>query len=116
MKNSLTVMEKQSPTVRSVDTSFYLSIYWILCLLAASFGPVLWRLGRLWFNQDSDMTHGIMAPVAAGYMAWLKRDSLRDLSPEPTRWGLILVFWATLQVFVSLSVDWLFGSQVALLI
>jgi len=69
-------------------------------LLVICYAPVLWNLGWQWYLDD-DMGHGFFVPLLAGYIAWERRESLRALAPAPSWWGLALVGWAGLQMYVG---------------
>jgi exosortase len=71
---------------------------WFGALLVLCYGPVLWALARQW-NNDPDMGHGFLVPVIAGWIAWRKR---RELGvPRPNAWGLAIVAFAGLQLYVA---------------
>ncbi|HJZ98660.1 MAG TPA: exosortase/archaeosortase family protein [Candidatus Solibacter sp.] len=72
---------------RSID---WVSIVWFGALLAASYGIVLVRSARLWFD-DLNMSHGLFVPLLAGYIVWQTRDRLRDAAVRPNRFGLVLM-------------------------
>ena len=75
----------------------------ILCsgaVLLLIYAPVLWRLVRQW-NDDPNMGHGFFVPLIAGYIVWLKRAELMTLEPSPNWWGLVLVGYAGLQLYVA---------------
>lgn len=73
---------------------------WSAVLLLACYAPVLQALVVQW-NNDDDMSHGFFVPVIAGYIAWMKRDKLRALEPTPNWWGLALVAYAGLQLYLA---------------
>lgn len=73
---------------------------WFGALLILCYGPVLWSLARQW-SDDPDMGHGFLVPVIAGWIAWRKR---RELSAQPRRpnpWGLAIVAFAALQLYIA---------------
>ncbi|MDP9054787.1 MAG: exosortase/archaeosortase family protein [Acidobacteriota bacterium] len=76
------------------------AIAWVSILLAACYGPVLFALVERW-NIDPDMGHGFFVPVIAGYIAWQKRDSIANLAPSPNWWGLAIMLWAGLQLYIG---------------
>ena len=53
-----------------------------------------------WYNNP-DMGHGFFVPVVAGYIAWGKRSALARLVPQPNWWGLAIVIWAGLQLYIA---------------
>ena len=76
------------------------TIAWVSILLAACYGPVLYALVERW-NIDPDMGHGFFVPVIAGYIAWQKRESIASLAPSPNWWGLAIMLWAALQLYIG---------------
>lgn len=88
---------------------------WFGGLLAACYAPVLLALLRQW-DTDPDMGHGFFVPLVAGYIVWRKRNELRALKPEPNWWGLVVVIYGALQLWVgTLGVE-LFLSRTAFVI
>jgi len=73
---------------------------WFAALLLACYAPVLLRLVRQWAN-DADMGHGFFVPVLAGYIAWQKRGELLSQAPSPNWWGLLVVAYGALQLFLA---------------
>lgn len=76
------------------------TISWVSILLAICYAPILASLARQW-NNDPDMGHGFFVPVIAGYIAWQKRDKLAELVPSPNWWGLALMIWSGLQLYLA---------------
>lgn len=76
------------------------TIAWVSILLAVCYGPVLYALVERW-NVDPDMGHGFFVPVIAGYIAWQKRQSMEALAPSPNWWGLAIMLWAGLQLYIG---------------
>ncbi len=83
-------------------------------LLLLSYAPVLWRLVRQW-DQDPDMGHGFFVPLIAGYIVWQKRGALRALRPSPNWWGLVIVGYAGLQLYIATLGAELFLARTAFL-
>lgn len=75
-------------------------IAWVAALLVLSYYPVLARLVAQW-NNDGDMGHGFFVPVIAAYIAWQKRAELLNLDAKPNWWGLAIVLWGALQLYVA---------------
>jgi exosortase len=73
---------------------------WFGALLALCYWPVLTRLVSQW-NSDEDMGHGFFVPILAAYIAWQKRTEFLAEPAKPNGWGLVLVIYASLQVFVA---------------
>jgi exosortase len=88
-------------TATRVRASFaWGTIGWVSILLAVCYGPVLYALVERW-NVDPDMGHGFFVPVIAGYIAWQKYQSMEDLAPSPNWWGLVIMLWAGLQLYIG---------------
>ena len=75
-------------------------IAWFGVLLLACYAPVLRHLIRQW-NNDPDMGHGFFVPLIAGYIVWQRREELLAITPQPNRWGLVLVLWGAVQLVVA---------------
>src|SRR5438045_1447518 len=73
---------------------------WFGGILVVCYAPVLWALIKQW-NYDADMGHGFFVPIIAGFIAWQKRDELLAKPPVPNWWGLALVLYAALQLYVA---------------
>lgn len=68
-------------------------------------------LAGSWFDEKADMGHGMLVPVAAAYMVWLKWDELKRLPAEPSRLGLLLVLICSLQTLISVAAHWVWLSR-----
>lgn len=88
---------------------------WFGALLLASYAPVLWRLVKQW-NSDADMGHGFFVPIVAGYVAWQKRAELAALPASPNWWGLAVVLYAGLQLYIATLGAELFLARTAFII
>jgi exosortase len=93
----------------------YLSFIWCAAWLAIAFGPVLAGLAKVWM-QDGDMSHGALAPLIAGWVAWQERARLRSLESRPSRWGLVCIVGACLGTMVGLPAGWDSFTRFAFLI
>jgi len=85
-------------------------------LLLVAFWPILTGLYASWFDDRSYMEHGILVLPAAAYMAWTKREKLAKVSPEPSRWGIVLLVWGAAQASLSVVASWAFVGRTAFLI
>ena len=88
---------------------------WFGVLLLASYAPVLWRLVRQW-DSDPDMGHGFFVPLVAGFIVWQKRAELLALKPAPNWWGLAVVLYGALQLWIATLGAELFLARTALVI
>ena len=91
------------------------SIGWVSLLLGVCYAPILLALVRQW-DKDPDMGHGFFVPVIAGYIAWQKRDQIAGVLPSPSWWGLALMVWAALQLYVATLGAELFLARTSLVI
>jgi exosortase len=90
-----------SPTANSANSAFsWGTIAWVSALLVACYGPILVALAQRW-NIDPDMGHGFFVPVIAGYIAWQKREQIAGIAPSPDWWGLAIMLWAGLQLYIA---------------
>jgi exosortase len=76
------------------------TIGWVSILLFVCYAPILAALARQW-NDDADMGHGFFVPVIAGFIAWQKRDQIAGRLPKPNWWGLAIMLWAGLQLYIA---------------
>src|SRR5579872_2596659 len=76
------------------------SLIWFGGLLIAVYGPILWALIKVW-DRDADMGHGFFVPLIAGFIAWQKRHDLLAEPPSPNWWGLAVVIYSGLQLYIA---------------
>jgi exosortase len=88
---------------------------WFGALLLVCYAPVLLRLVRQW-AADPDMGHGFFVPVVAGYIAWQKRGELLSQPASPNWWGLLVVAYGALQLFLATLGAELFLARTAFVI
>jgi exosortase len=84
-------------------------------LLLFSYAPVLWRLVGQW-DSDPDMGHGFFVPVVAGFIVWQNRRELLALTPSPNWWGLAIVLYGALQLYIATLGAELFLARTAFVI
>src|SRR5579864_1246645 len=101
-----------SPTERTIS---WANLGWFAALLIACYAPVLWSLVRQW-DQDADMGHGFFVPLIAGYICWQKRGELLAQKAAPTWWGLPVVIWGGLQLYLGTLGAELFTMRTAFII
>ena len=102
-----------SPTVAAAEPRIpWVSLAWFGALLILCYAPVLTRLVQQW-NNDEDMGHGFFVPVIAAYIAWQSRHKLFAERLEPNYWGLALVIYAALQLYLGTLGAELFLSRTA---
>jgi exosortase len=88
---------------------------WFGALLLVSYAPVLWRLVRQW-DSDPDMGHGFFVPIVVGFIVWQKRAELLALEPAPNWWGLAVVLYAGLQLWIATLGAELFLARTAFVV
>jgi exosortase len=88
---------------------------WFGALLLICYAPVLWRLVRQW-GADPDMGHGFFVPLVAGFIAWQNRHELLVLKPSPNWWGLVIVAYGALQLYIGTLGAELFLARTAFII
>jgi len=67
-----------------------------------------------WYN-DEDMSHGFFVPVIAAYIAWQNRDKLLESGLRPNNWGLVILVFAAIQVYVAGLAAELFTQRTAII-
>ncbi len=93
----------------------WLTIAWVSVLLAVCYAPILYHLVVQWYT-DEDMGHGFFVPVIAGFIAWQKRDQIAGLAPRPSLWGLAVMVWAGLQLYLATLGAELFTARTSFVI
>ncbi len=93
----------------------WVTIGWVAALLVACYFPILGRLLYQW-NTDPDMGHGFFVPLCAGYIAWQKREQLAQMTARPNWWGLAIMLWAALQLYIGTLGAEVFLSRTSLVI
>jgi exosortase len=76
------------------------TIGWVSALLLVAYAPVLLRLMNQWYD-DPDMGHGFFVPVFAGYLVWKRREKIAGRIPRPNWWGLAIMVWGALQLYIG---------------
>jgi len=93
----------------------WVTIGWVSVLLGLCYAPVLYRLVQQW-GYDPDMGHGFFVPVCAGYIAWQKRDQLNGVVAKANWWGLAIMIWGALQLYVGTLGAEIFLARTSLVI
>jgi len=88
---------------------------WYGAWLLLGFGPVLNAMAYQWQN-DEDMAHGFFVPIFAIYAASERLSAIRSLAPAANRWGLVLIGWSALQLWIGTLGAELFLQRTAFLI
>ena len=88
---------------------------WFAALAVACYAPVLLALVRQW-GDDPDMSHGFFVPVVAAYIVWQRREELLAMRAEPNWWGLAVVAWGAVQLWLGTLAVELFLTRTAFVI
>jgi exosortase len=88
------------------------TVAWFGALLIVCYAPVLRALIHQW-DADADMGHGFFVPVIAAYIVWQKRRELATQTPSINWWGLAIVIFAALQLYLGTLGAELFTSRTA---
>src|SRR3954462_13472476 len=78
----------------------WVTVSWVSALLAICYGAVLYALVAQWYG-DADMGHGFFVPVFSAYVAWKNRYKIAAKTPSPNWWGLAIMVWAALQLYIG---------------
>ncbi len=89
-----------SPPSRSAPPIPWTTVAWISFLLLVCYARILYSLADQWY-ENPDMGHGFFVPAIAGYIAWRIWPSLADTPAKPSWWGLPIVLWAALQLYLA---------------
>ena len=85
-------------------------------LLLVAFWPILLGIYGSWFDEHAYMEHGLLVIPAAAYMVWTKKDQLKTMPRQPSRWGLVLLLAGAVQAVLGLAAQWIWVSRMAFLI
>jgi len=88
---------------------------WLGALLIGAYAPVLFFLGRQWYN-DPDMGHGFFVPLVSGYIVWQRKDQLAALDPQPDWRGFLLMIYGAAQLLIGALGAELFLTRTAFVI
>jgi exosortase len=89
-----------SPPSRSVPAIPWTTVAWISALLLVCYAQILFSLADQWY-ENPDMGHGFFVPVIAGYIAWRIWPTVAEIPAKPNWWGLPIVLWAALQLYLA---------------
>jgi len=92
----------------------WIALGWFAVLVAFCYFPMLKHLWWQWMN-DEDMGHGVFVPVVAAYIAWQRKDELLAIPLKPNYWGLALIAWGALQLYLGSVGAELFLQRTAIL-
>jgi exosortase len=93
----------------------WIKIAWFGALLLVSYAPIFARLIHQWDN-DPDMSHGFFVPLVSAFLVWRRRDELMAIKPRPNWWGLVLVLYGALQLYIATLGAELFLARTAFVI
>jgi exosortase len=84
-------------------------------LVLALYEPVLKLLVLDWW-QDPNYGHGFFVPLFVGYILWQERSRWRDVTRQPSNWGLLAMLGAVGLLMVGSLGAELFTSRFSLLL
>jgi len=79
------------------------NVVYLLLILAALVGlyyPVLIALAHDWSTNDN-YSHGFFIPLISGYMIFIMRPELKNISLRPANWGLLLLLAGLAQLYIA---------------
>ncbi|HUJ51122.1 MAG TPA: exosortase/archaeosortase family protein [Bryobacteraceae bacterium] len=85
-------------------------------LLSIGFRSILVSIYGSWFDPGLFMEHGILVGPAAAYMAWIKRDRLKQVPVQPSAWGFLVVVCGALQAALGVLTHWIWVSRASFLV
>ncbi|MEP7353320.1 MAG: exosortase/archaeosortase family protein [Acidobacteriota bacterium] len=91
------------------------AVGWFAVLLIAVYFPILRKLFDQWMTDD-DVTHGVLVPPVALFIAWQRRDKIMAIAWKPAWWGLALLVWGAAQAYLGVVGAELFLQRTAFLI
>jgi exosortase len=97
----MTAAQSGPESVEKTSQPFpWITIGCVAALLLVCYAPVLLKLGQVWAT-DEDMGHGFFVPLIAGYIAWQKRSQIEGVAPQPNWWGLAVMMWGAVQLYLG---------------
>ncbi len=93
----------------------WVGLGWFAILIAICYWPVLTRLVSQWYF-DEDMGHGFFVPILAGYVAWQKLGAFEAAPAKTNWWGLALVAYSGLQLWIATLGAELFLARTAIVL
>ena len=93
----------------------YEAFLWYGALLTLSFWSVVNAMVYQWQNDD-DMSHGMFVPLIAGYAFWELREKWLSLPQARNPWGLVVIAWGAVQLWVATLGSELFLQRTAILV
>jgi exosortase len=94
----------------------YVQIAVVGVLLVTAFWPILASMYRSWFDEHAYMEHGILVVPAAAYMVWTMWSRLKQIPPQASVWGVVLLLAGALQATLGLAAHWIWVSRMAFLV
>jgi exosortase len=87
----------------------------LLFLVGWLYSSILFHLAKQWLN-DPNFSHGFFVPAFSLLVLWQNRAHLAREPREPSSWGLLIVAFALLVLFVGVLGAELFLSRISLLL
>ncbi len=93
----------------------WLQIAWFGAMMLVCYYPVLRKLVWQWDN-DADMSHGFFVPLIAGFIVWQRREEIMAIKPKPNWWGLAVIAYGAIQLWLGALAVELFLTRTAIVI
>jgi len=90
-------------TTLSPSRFHFANVVYLLLILAALVGlyyPVLIALAHEWSTNDN-YSHGFFILLISGYMIFIIRPELKNISLRPANWGLLLLLAGIAQLYIA---------------
>jgi exosortase len=84
-------------------------------LLVALYHEILFRLGVQWWT-DPDYSHGFLVPFLSAYFVWERRGKLMALPAVPSFWGIGLLGFGLLMLFIGTVGAELYTQRTSLIV
>jgi exosortase len=97
--------ETPAPRAKNLLARLSATDWIILGLLAALFGPMFRQMVDIWAEPEAPQAYALLILPAALGLAWMLRDRLQGLTPQPTAKGLIPVALGLFCLFIGTLVN-----------
>ena len=86
---------KSKPIIENIQTKNFLknNLPFIILtgLFIFNYLPTFLVMWDHWFERDSYYSHGILIPFISGFLIWQKREELKEIPFQSSRWGIPLI-------------------------
>jgi exosortase len=78
----------------------YLQLGLLLLPMLALYYPFILTMTEDW-RTNANYSHGYLIPFISAYMIWALREQLAEIEIKPSCWGLVLIVFGLLQLFIA---------------